>query len=280
MENQNQAAVVTTEAINVQSKKICSNKNINSIADVKIPLQIFTKSNGILTKKISVDSEGKIFKDSSQCWMKTGIVKTVNVKPVKVPQFLDGIKSNQALALSNADYSARRSIVQKGQENCYAISRTQKYFKFKNGPAYVLFDIDFSSEYQPRSIESVLEDIANFIPEFNKAAKIIKPSTSSGIVVKGKKTNLSTGFHIYSVVQDASLLTDIKPVREKLLINAWTKGKGFLKISKAGSKLKRCPIDLAVLSPERLIFEAAPIISDGLEKITKPAYYVDGGYLL
>ena len=90
----------------------------------------------------------------------------------------------------------------------------------------------------------------------------------------------NTGWHIYCVVKDGSQLNDLKTIRERLLARAWNAGLGHIKISKSGSELLRCSIDLAVFSPERLIFEAGPILSDELIKDKVETIYIEGGYLL
>jgi len=89
-----------------------------------------------------------------------------------------------------------------------------------------------------------------------------------------------SGWHIYCVVKGGINLKDMKQIQENILIRAWNNGLGFIKISKTGTPLKRCPVDLSVLSPERLIFESEPILSDDLEKNKIDAVYIDGGYLL
>lgn len=89
-----------------------------------------------------------------------------------------------------------------------------------------------------------------------------------------------TGWHIYCVIKDASVLKDLKAVRNNLLIRAWNAELGHVKISTAGRVLERCPIDLAVISPERLIFEAEPVLSNKLVKDSEQSTYIDGGYLL
>lgn len=88
------------------------------------------------------------------------------------------------------------------------------------------------------------------------------------------------GWHIYCVIKDASVLRELDIIRRNLLARAWNQGLGHIKISISGNVLERCVVDLAVISPERLIFEAEPVLSDELEKEQVNAAYIDGGYLL
>jgi len=155
-----------------------------SVADVPVKVQLFTKSNGPLTKSISLDNKGNNVKDSSECRMNSGQVRTQNTTPSKLSSLLGNLASNQALALSNKDYSDGREITTKGNEHDDVISRSSNYFPFESGPAFILFDVDFCDGYPPKDLEDVLKDIETIIPEFKQAAKIIKPSTSAGIKIK------------------------------------------------------------------------------------------------
>lgn len=174
-----------------QSKKAHANElrnnyntNNYSIADIPIRIQCFTKSQGKLTKSISLDENNNIVKDATECKMTSGTVKTITTTPKEFPELLESIDQNQALALSNIDYSESRKITTSGQEHDDVISRSSRYFSFVSGPAFLLFDVDVGKEYSPDNIEQVLADITRFIPEFEQAAKIIRPSTSSDIKLK------------------------------------------------------------------------------------------------
>lgn len=200
--------------------------------------------------------------------MSSGTVKTITVEPRMLPTILNYIHPNQALALSNIDYSNGREITTIGNQHDDVISRSSGFFPFVSGPAFILFDVDTGDKYNPETIGQVIADITTFIPEFEQAAKVIRPSTGSNIKLKstGELLSSNTGWHIYCAVKDGSSLSDLKAIRGRLLAKAWNAGLGHIKISKSGSELLRCPIDLAVFSPERLIFEANPILSDELVK--------------
>ena len=187
---------MTTDKITPAGKQVQSEQGLakapasdyitdkGSISDIEIQLQRFTKPNGNLTKSISSDKNGNLVKDSSECRMGSGTVKTITVTPKTLPAILENINQNQALALSNIDYSDGRIITTKGKEIGNNISRSSHYFPFVSGPAFLLFDVDTGAGYNPENIEQVLADITKFIPEFEHAAKIIRPSTSSNIHLK------------------------------------------------------------------------------------------------
>lgn len=254
---------------------------LNSIASIEVRFQRFKKE-GKITKILSMDKNSKLKKDSSNCGISNGFVKTQTTSINKLAHILNEIRDKEyAIALSNKDYRHGYNIVTKGNETKGAISRSINYFNFVSGPSFLLFDIDFCMEYPVKPYEGVFDDIISFFPEFKDAAKVVSPSTSSNISTSsGEVLTGDNGFHIYCVVEDALVLNDVKTIRNNLLVRAWNAGKGFIHISKSGSELKRCPIDLSVISPERLIFESNPELKNGLIKKSKPAFYIDGGYLL
>ncbi len=86
--------------------------------------------------------------------------------------------------------------------------------------------------------------------------------------------------HIYVAIPDASILPDPKELQERILIAAWLAGHGRIELSKSGAMLKRCVIDVSVLAPERLVFEAAPELGEGLEQRRPKAEFIDGGWLV
>jgi hypothetical protein len=67
----------------------------------------------------------------------------------------------------------------------------------------------------------------------------------------------SGGSHVYLVVAEA---TDVARATKVLARRAWLRGYGWIAISEAGSLLVRGVVDESVASPERLVFEGAPIV--------------------
>ena len=62
------------------------------------------------------------------------------------------------------------------------------------------------------------------------------------------------GLHVYISASDVDLLG----LQRYLVVHLWIAGLGYIALARNGAMLERCIIDLSVLSPERLIYEAEP----------------------
>ena len=61
---------------------------------------MFAKSGGILTKRVSLASDGSVKSDGSACKMSRGIARRAEVAGVKaLGKVIDGVEPNQAIAL-------------------------------------------------------------------------------------------------------------------------------------------------------------------------------------
>ncbi len=148
------------------------------------------------------------------------------------------------------------------------LARTKDDFAFPAaGPALVLIDIDIKSA--PSFVMAELDAhgdvwslLCTAMPELTGLAHVYRASTSAGIRdAAGNTLSSSRNAHIYVLVEDAACA---KPFLERLQAKLWIANLGWIKTSKSGSLLVRSPVDVAVGSPERLIFEAAPHLGDGL----------------
>jgi hypothetical protein len=143
------------------------------------------------------------------------------------------------------------------------VARTKEYFACANH-GLVLFDYD-ESEHTPehlrcRSPGALMRLLAR-IPELDGLQFHGLPSSSAGI------TNAETGeayhghgMHVY--VETESL--DLAKLRQWAEVKCWEAGLGYIAYAANGALLVRYVIDLAVLSAERLIFEALPHLGPGL----------------
>jgi hypothetical protein len=77
----------------------------------------------------------------------------------------------------------------------------------------------------------------------------------------------ANGLHFYVLVKNGECVPHLlKLIHHRL----WAAGLGFFMISKAGGLLERSLVDVSVGSPERLIFEAAPIVEPPLTRSPPP----------
>jgi hypothetical protein len=221
-----------------------------------------------LSKRISlVNGEPK--SDGSACRMGRGIGKTVEFDSLAaIAESISNMAGNSALALGvakgrppEATYRvASKEALRTGVAEI-AIARTLDNFEFYEGQGLLLIDFDIKSapaevraKIEAKGLDAVLAEIC---PEIAECARVVRESTSSGLSHNGHRYPASGGSHAYLVVADA---TDIERATKVLARRAWLRGYGWIAVSKAGSLLIRGPIDEAVASPERLIFEGAPIV--------------------
>jgi hypothetical protein len=132
----------------------------------------------------------------------------------------------------------------------------------------VLFDHDVDS-YMPDHLMcdspgDVMTKVIRAIPEFSKIAYSGTGSSSNRIyrTVDDQPYKSGNSFHIYLPVKNI----DLDKFREFMKVRLWNAGLGFISFSRCGAMLERTIIDLAVLSPERLIYEARPILGDGIHQ--------------
>ncbi len=158
------------------------------------------------------------------------------------------------------------------------ISRTKDFFAYPQGPGLILLDHDADADHVAMTPERLLSALVEISPIFGKAGRVVTYSTSAGVHAPDGRllSPRNPSFHTYFLAADG---TDIPRFGAVLFKRLWLAGYGWGALSRAGSFLKRGIIDAAVFSPERCIFEAPPILHDGLtQDRPKPkAFY--GAYL-
>ena len=150
-----------------------------------------------------------------------------------------------------------------------AIARSRDFLEFMPGaPAFMLLDIDRKG--MPQAIVNrinaaggVVQLLTELFPGLMKAARVERASTSAGISNRatGQAFAGSGGMHIYLLVEDGA---DIPRALEALGKRLWLSGCGWLNVGSAGQVLVRSIVDPSVGSPERLVFEGAPIVEPPL----------------
>ncbi|BCL59468.1 hypothetical protein DGMP_01610 [Desulfomarina profundi] len=234
----------------------------------------FTKKDGNLTKTISLDENGTIEKDSSECYLSEGIAETVTTKFKDLPKYINRLEQNQAISIGisskNKTKICSRRQIDRLSEKVY-ITRTLDNFCFpERKQGLILLDCDSDIP-----VDEVLEILSEIIPDFDQTARIIKPSVSAGLHRKSTGKQLSGGnsAHIYALVQNAADIQRFGKVLHERLILA---GHGHVEFSKDGKILIRTLVDQYVYSPERLIFEAPPILVGDIEQSITNTKYIKG----
>ena len=242
-----------------------------------IEITVFTKDGGPLTKRISLTADGKVHSDGSACALARGRACRKQLDGVgELADLIEGLGSNQAITLGQlrADLDDDVNIVTKNQLNGHAhdvAARTGDDITYRPGQStFALIDTD--SKGMPEKIAVKIEQaggvwrlLLSVLPALEGAARVERRSTSSGLSRSdtGEQLPGSKNLHNFVVVKDGA---DIERFLKTLHDRLWLAGLGWMIISESGRLLERSIIDRIVGTPERLVFEGAPILEPPLEQ--------------
>jgi hypothetical protein len=254
-------------------------------------ITVFEKIGGVLSKRIWLDSEGKVCSDGSACVMTRGSALRLRIADVsELAAMIEKIRPNEALALGalRADLPEKVHIVTKsklnGQPNTIARTASDIHFR-KERPAYAL--TDFDTKGMPPEVAERMQQLGGFwpslvgvLPILESAEHVIRRSTSTGLyrTDTGNRLPGSGGLHGYlKVVDGADLERFVRALHER----CWLAGLGWMMVGAGGQLLERSIVDRMVGAPERLIFEADPILDPPLaqDRESRRPMPVDGAPL-
>jgi hypothetical protein len=255
----------------------------------RLEITVFRKSNGVLSKRISLNRNGKAKADGSACRMVEGTaVRQVLKDGVEsLADLIDDLGSDEALALGRLrpGLSDKLKVIRKRKLNKQTprdtVARTGEYLIFPPGkPAVMLLDHDCKN--MPGEIATKLSGAGGFwsvltsvIPEFADAECLHRRSTSSGLYNKktNKKLPGSASKHVYVEIKDGA---DIERALKTLHDLLWLEGYGYYVVGKAGQLLDRSIIDASVYGAERLVFEGRPTLQWPMgqdQEVRRPEVY-------
>ena len=140
-------------------------------------------------------------------------------------------------------------------------------FMSQPSPGLMLLDYDPSPQMPEhllcQSPAELMEKLSLVSPIFEGIAYSGAGSASSGITnVQTGEPHDKNGFHCYIKTSES----DLRVLRDWLRAKCWLTGFGYIDFGRNGVMLERCLVDISVLSPERLIYEAGPVLGEGLER--------------
>ncbi len=237
-----------------------------------------------LTKRFTLDPTGKITK-ISQTQLYRGIAQRQELSRLAdLPAFLDSLSSNQCISAGVFDIPQCEIVLDRElTDEMIGKGYRSRAKRFLTSPqhALALFDHD-PGEYTPEAQRcatpaALTGMIEQFIPELRGVAYVGAGSSSAGVYneTTGERYP-STGIHLYisTVGIDPAALARIIKVR------AWNAGYGYIALSGNGSMLPRCPLDLAVFAPERVVYEALPLLDPGIARDQREWSRREGSALL
>jgi hypothetical protein len=151
------------------------------------------------------------------------------------------------------------------------IARTSNHIFYRpDQPALAL--IDFDTKGIPPAVRVRMDQVGGFtpalisvLPGLAAAGRVVRPSTSAGItrLDTGQEMAGSNGVHLFVLVQNGA---DVERFLKTLHARCWLHGFGWMMVGAGGQLLERSIVDRTVAGPERLVFEAPPIMEPPLEQ--------------
>jgi hypothetical protein len=228
----------------------------------------------LMSKKIFLDSDGKLKSDGSECRMITGTAaRAFAGTSSDLARIIGNCGSDQAIALGalREDLSTPISVTTKASldRNPGAIARTRDFIDYRPGvPAWAL--IDFDTKGMPKEVSDRIDAaggmwnaLLTVAPELANAARVSRASTSAGLYRSDTREPIpgSNGVHHFVLVRDGR---DIERFLNDLHDRCWLHGFGWHLIGGAGQLLDRSIVDRMVGFGERLCFEGPALISSPL----------------
>jgi hypothetical protein len=146
----------------------------------------------LMSKRISLDGEGNVKSDGSECRMISGTAARALVATASaLAQIIANCRSNQAIALGalKAELLASVAVTIPNRLDMHpgAITRSRSYIDYRPGvPAWCL--IDFDTKGMPDEVKTKIDAaggmwnaLLTVAPEFANAARVSRASTSAGL---------------------------------------------------------------------------------------------------
>ncbi len=245
------------------------------LAAVAFEVTGIAKAGGPLTKRISLNKDGKLISDGSACVMTVG--HAIRQPFDTMDDFADLLVSldpNEAIALGAIRHDLPDTVKVTTQDrlaklNSEAppdlIARNSTHIGYDPGRAALAL-IDIDTKGMPATVRNSIEAAGGYwpalvsvIPELEATARVVRRSTSTGIsrTDTGEAMPGSNGLHIYLLVQDGA---DIERFLRTFHERCWLAGLGWHMVGAGGQLLDRSLVDKMVYAGERLVFEGAPVL--------------------
>lgn len=233
---------------------------------------------GAIVKRFCLQDGKLITQPSAQIY--EGWAKTIPAENAdRLGEIISALGPNEALALGRLPKLAQTyDLATEANRIGAQISRSKNFLAHNEGRAWMLLDIDTKGlpKYVIRAINgrSVVDLLFEVLPELGNAPHLIRPSSSAGITLPDGSSNPVSGYHVYVMVENGH---EIPSLLQAIHDRLWSLGLGFFVVSKSGSVLDRSLVDTAVDGPERLIFEAAPVVLSPLTRNAPPTIIQNDG---
>jgi hypothetical protein len=225
---------------------------------MSIPFTLLTSDHCPLTKEFTLE-QGQL-KASTIANMATGTARRVHINDVTDLQAgLAGLAPNQAITCGVCLHGDTPLLTRKQALQLGGVARATDAFAWPQGPALFPIDVDVDAGAEYRSVDAVLSALEFCSPWLKDALRVARPSSSS--YVGGRNLR---GVHVYVAVADGQHIPELA---KRLQRDQWLAGYGYVKVSKSGALLLRQLSDASIYQTQRIMFEAAPVLGDGVRRI-------------
>ena len=239
-------------------------------------LSIITSNKGNLCKEFSLDADNAISK-LTHGNLYDGSIKTVELTLSELKSTIETLPNKQALCIGTRkpefEQIAKLTIDKKVVAG-ESIARSKNFLELKPQPALMFIDYD-DKELTPTELHRTLLEI---VPELVGVGFLLVPSSSAGVYRASEPAPAVTkaGCHIYSIIDNGEA---IPIIGEFIKCRAWLADHGKIEVSASGAMLERHLFDDAVYSPERLIFDAPPLLNSDLAQVPRELIEITGGMI-
>ena len=223
-----------------------------------ISFTLLTSTNCLLTKEFSL-VDGAL-KAGTIANMATGESKKLQIDDVtQLKAVMQVLAPENALCCGLNIHGDTALTTRRAAENGDpATPRIGSAFAWPLGPALFPIDVDVDEGSEFRSVEAVLDALESCSEWIKDALRVAKPSASSYVHGRGLR-----GVHVYLAVTDGQKIPDLA---KRLQDDQWLAGRGFIKISRSGALLVRQLSDASIYQTQRILFEAAPKLHEGVTR--------------
>ena len=180
--------------------------------------------------------------------------------------------------------------IREGKDGIYRGKEHVRYFNdvygsIPNCYSFFFMDIDYDSSmpehFELSSPQEVYTTLVKLVPEFQGVSMLIRPSSSANIYnsISGEQRSTAPSWHVYVIVANSTAVTNAD-FEEYIKRRAWREDINLAYVKEDGAGVKeKYYLDLAVISSERVIIEAQPILEYPLMKTIVPSTIFKGGIL-
>ena len=237
----------------------------------------------VLTKELSLDRDNNVNTNSTPLFIE-GTARTESItRLTDLEQITQVLGPNECITTGIFDRSPCEIALKADltQDQIAAGVRARSLdFMSQPSPGLVLLDYDPSPRMPEHmhcgSPTDLMDKLARLSPLLEGIGYSGAGSTSNGIInIKTGEPHIKNGFHCYILTTE----TDLRVLRKWLRVKCWLAGYGYIDFGRNGVMLARCLVDITVLSPERLIYEAPPVLGEGLGRADREWTHQAGGLL-